>query len=624
MDRYDMLESKLSNALGMLAGILKEKLDNYGFYYRMFTRIKSGESIRRKLNSERYLKNPERKINDLFGVRITLYYQDDVEAVQRIVENMMVNVRWKETDNDASTFDAQKNNGTFLLPGFVQKIVEPEIEGLRIEPHFEIQIRTVLFEGWHEAEHDMRYKEMDLWEDFPKESRKLNSILATLEMCDQYMVTLLDDVGHDFYKSNNWGAMIKYKYRLKGLGGQLDERLERVMSADFAKQIFKWNKVDLMQIAMDRNIQQLDTNTIVYLVNERNKNTEDYSEEIRDEYFAIRRSNARREIFREKNILSLREEKAFDVEVLIDCSKRSQEEQFQEILRVVYEGWMRKELSHIFPEEFAMPVHPVRKKTQGINCKLKYDTNKYTMLMALNHAGLDTPGKSWKLSLEVKKAGKNLSLACKNYFLIPENAPTEILPFSRPKVYQYLGRAVTFSDVWPLTEKIEEIDGKDFDAFWKFITSEKRQFPVLLLTLPSDEEVIDSTSIYAQFVDYANNPKFPMLTNLMRKVGFVCHTYYVTKDTAEKLAKKMKEDASLYRNGIRFFRSGFAGEKDDTYQAYTEKEILEKPKDIYALRNKEPYLYQCVEGPDAMRHEVIQTVYGEILGIQRNGKGKQE
>lgn len=615
MDQYDMLESRLSNALGMLAGIVKEKLDNYGIYYRMFTRIKSGESIRRKLASERYVENPERKINDLFGIRITLYYQDDVEAVQRIVENMMVNVRWKETDNDASTFDAQKNNGTFLLPGFVHKIVEPELKGMRIEPHLEIQIRTVLFEGWHEAEHDMRYKEMDLWEDFPKESRKLNSILATLEMCDQYMVTLLDDVGHDFYKSNNWGAMIKYKYRLKGLNGQLDERLEKVMNPDFAKQIFKWNKVDLVQLAMEKGIQQLDTNTIVYLVNERNLNTPDYIPEIREEYFAIRRSNSKRDIVREKNIVSLREENAFDVEVSIDCSKRSREEQFKEILRVVYEGWMVKELSHIFPEEFALPLHPVRKKTQGINCKLKYDVTALTMVMSLNHAGLDTPGKTWKLSLEVKKKGEDLVLHCKNYFLIPENAPTEVLPFSRPKVYQYLGRAVALCDIWNLTEEIREIKPEGLDEFWTFVENENRQFPVLLLSVPSAEEVTKEGSCYHNLVDYARNPKFPMLTNLMRKVGFVCHTYFVTGEAAEAVAERMGEEKEAFRNGVRFFKRGYHSGNSEHYQTFTEKEILEKPKDIYALRNKEPYLYQCVEGPDAMRHEMIQTVYEEILEL---------
>ncbi len=59
-----------------------------------------------------------------------------------------------------------------------------------IDDTFEIQIKTMFFEGWHEIEHDMRYKGEELWKNYKGFSRYFNSILATLELCDKSMVTL--------------------------------------------------------------------------------------------------------------------------------------------------------------------------------------------------------------------------------------------------------------------------------------------------------------------------------------------------------------------------------------------------------------------------------------------------
>ena len=90
-----------------------------------------------------------------------------------------------------------------------------------IDDTFEIQIKTMFFEGWHEIEHDMRYKGEELWKNYKGFSRYFNSILATLELCDKSMVTLFEDLGHSLYKSGRWSDMIKSHFRLKLGEGQL-------------------------------------------------------------------------------------------------------------------------------------------------------------------------------------------------------------------------------------------------------------------------------------------------------------------------------------------------------------------------------------------------------------------
>ena len=65
------------------------------------------------------------------------------------------------------------------------------------------RLRPMFFEGWHEIEHDMRYKGEELWKNYKGFSRYFNSILATLELCDKSMVTLFEDLDIP-YKSGRW------------------------------------------------------------------------------------------------------------------------------------------------------------------------------------------------------------------------------------------------------------------------------------------------------------------------------------------------------------------------------------------------------------------------------------
>ena len=56
----------------------------------------------------------------------------------------------------------------------------------------------MFFEGWHEIEHDMRYKtnfaDDAFWKGNPDLSRILNCIVANLELCDWSMIHLFDQI----------------------------------------------------------------------------------------------------------------------------------------------------------------------------------------------------------------------------------------------------------------------------------------------------------------------------------------------------------------------------------------------------------------------------------------------
>ncbi len=616
MSNYYELSNKLEGVLEILESILREKLDNYGFYYRIFSRVKSGDSIERKLKNERYVCDPEKKISDLFGLRIILYYQDDIEACQKILDSMLENVRWKESVNDESSFVPSKNNGTFMLPGFVRQIVEPEIEGLRIRPTFEIQLRTVLFEGWHEAEHDMRYKEdVGVWDDRIKEARKLNSILATLEMCDQYMVSLFDDMGHDFYLEKDWARMIRYRYRLRTLNGDIDPEIEALLTSDLGKAVFKWKKKDFIEFVIKENINRLDANTIIYLANEKNAGRPEYVDGISAVYSELRRRAYEKTYPREKLVTPLKMNKAFDVTVVCTDEKDLMQEKYQKIREMVYNDFLCRELDEYYPEEFTKSVHPVRLHAEGFFCSFTYEEENYMMRATLSYQGLDEAGKVWSTGFQtwVNDCGQ-MMLRCYNQFSNPINAPEEVLPYLRPKLFATIVKKCGAKDVLPITTQIQNVNSIGVDQLIALVESKERRLPVIVMTAANASDLSNQDSCYGHLVDFTSSTKEVGRNNLARKIGEVCHLYVATDEDAKEIALRLGEDYDQYVESVRFFATGFTlEEKEGYYRAYSQKEILERPKDLYAIRNKKPHYYQTVSGPDAVRHELIEMVYTHVL-----------
>ena len=70
-----------------LLSILEEKLQKAGFYYRVAYRVKAVDSMVNKLIFKDYRRkgteNEDKKMQDLIGIRIMLYFSDDLEICMR-------------------------------------------------------------------------------------------------------------------------------------------------------------------------------------------------------------------------------------------------------------------------------------------------------------------------------------------------------------------------------------------------------------------------------------------------------------------------------------------------------------------------------------------------------------
>jgi len=166
---------------------IRNILNRAGIYFRIFSRAKTPFSIAQKLEKPGYgFGEHDKKMQDLIGLRVVVYYQDDMDIVRTILEKTFRQVgEWSKTDNTEEEFKASKLNGVFWVPEEYQRVYNGDISFLPIDATFEVQLRTISFEGWHEIEHDMRYKS-PYGDDFWREdlSRTLNSVLANLELCD--------------------------------------------------------------------------------------------------------------------------------------------------------------------------------------------------------------------------------------------------------------------------------------------------------------------------------------------------------------------------------------------------------------------------------------------------------
>ena len=256
-----------------LRRIISDRLEQCGLYHRCFSRIKTAQSMARKFEMKDL--NEEHKMQDLIGVRINLYFDDDVDICRDIMAQTFDVIEWSTSKRSEDEFKPAKLNGVFRLPAYLKTQISPQTWNMCIDDTFEIQIKTMFFEGWHEVEHDMRYKGEELWSHYPGFSRYFNSILATLELCDKSMVTLFEDLGHALYKSGRWSDMIKSHFRLKLGEAQLYPEVEQILNEDMsssdnlAKRIFRTPRPILIGQLLSRTRHvPINVNTIIALLNE--------------------------------------------------------------------------------------------------------------------------------------------------------------------------------------------------------------------------------------------------------------------------------------------------------------------------------------------------------------------
>lgn len=257
-----------------------ERLDKVGLLYRIFSRVKDGNSIaekiaRKKAENKPYLKDGK-KIQDVIGIRIVTYFHDDVDLVKEILSDVYTFVGEEIDKIEPTVFKPKRTN---IVCSFDEKQKETFYEvvkvtnrdSLHLTDHtFELQLRTILSEGWHEIDHSLRYKSKDEWKKHSEKERLLNGIYANLEVNDLAMKSLFSELAYQHFKEKNWEGMLRNKYRLKFQLSELKEELKLILNEQpkVAKQLFKADRNDIIIKLSKLEIPlPINFNNIVYFIN---------------------------------------------------------------------------------------------------------------------------------------------------------------------------------------------------------------------------------------------------------------------------------------------------------------------------------------------------------------------
>lgn len=240
--------------------MIEAHLERAGILYRIYSRIKSKNSIHEKITRKGYFTNGK-LMQDVIGLRIMTYFGEDVELLVRYFSSFFDLEYLQYDEPEVNQFNPVRINLLCRLKQEQQELFNqytPRLTHLHtyMDATFEIQIRTMFSEGWHEIDHFMRYKCKEEWKDLENESRLLNGIYATLDTTDQTMIRLFDEMAYQHYQNRNWVAMLRNRFRLKFDPEPLSPAIHSLFNQnkELAKSFLKLDRNEAVHALLKSNI----------------------------------------------------------------------------------------------------------------------------------------------------------------------------------------------------------------------------------------------------------------------------------------------------------------------------------------------------------------------------------
>jgi ppGpp synthetase/RelA/SpoT-type nucleotidyltranferase len=239
---------RLSRDIGR---VIEDELQRSGIFYRIFIRAKSENSIIKKLDNKAYEKSLEKKLmQDVVGIRITMYFSDDLPIVYKALKTKLKFIDETIDETEETVFKPSRTNLIFRMDDEIAKETIDSVisKYIHIDTTYEVQLRTVLSEGWHEVDHDLRYKCKADWQEHLDISRTFNGVYASLVTSDWSIITIFEQLAYKHYKNQNWPAMLRNKFRLRFIEDNIDARIVEILNQnlDLAKNLFRIERSDFM------------------------------------------------------------------------------------------------------------------------------------------------------------------------------------------------------------------------------------------------------------------------------------------------------------------------------------------------------------------------------------------
>jgi putative GTP pyrophosphokinase len=259
----------LNSIVRVIQESISLQLDSVGLFYRIFSRVKSDDSIRKKLEEKDYDES-EKKMQDLIGIRVVLYFSDDIQILTLLLKDLFPFVGDSIDMPSKSEFKPRRNNLVFRVPEAQLNELVHVVANKLIDSTFEVQLRTVFSEGWYEVEHDFSYKRPDDWTDNGDLLRPLHGLLATIENCDWALSGIFREMAYRSYKARNWEAMIRHHLLIRPQASPLSLSLINCFNENpmIGKEVLRLSRTKfIMKILQDKISLPLTYDNLVYLIN---------------------------------------------------------------------------------------------------------------------------------------------------------------------------------------------------------------------------------------------------------------------------------------------------------------------------------------------------------------------
>ncbi len=576
--------------------IIEGPLNRCGIYHRIFYRVKSEDSIVTKLTNVSKNYNAYHKMQDLIGLRIVLYYVDDIKICKDLIEREFPECEWAVSSQTTSEFKSMKTNGVMSLPKYIADRISPQTWELPIDKTFEVQIRTMAFEGWHEIEHDMRYKYTKMWEHDESRhyARKLNSVLATLELCDDSIISMLEEMGHTYYKEKDWNSMIRCHYHLRITPDDLHPQLQEILDGNISigKFIYKLERADFIMTLMDcyKDI-ELSSNSIIAIINEHFLHNKEISEAVSK--LGLLKEKSYEQPNREKALPTLTRFNVFRSLTYLKESDIDSELIFMAASEIIHK-WIIEKYENIFP---GIPQAPDTFVLDTVGYKVSESIDWDEQLMSIEVTQPDSKEacKMWSTKAKIYPSGSRLALWVQNdfYEIKSNHGLINSSSFSRPSFYGRIAGKIGLVDGEELRGQVIKKTEKHFDSLMKLINNNQRRFPIVLISAANTE--------------WLKEFKEELFS---KKVSYYAHVFMADEPLAELVSRQYSENYETMKDSIRVFWPHDTI-RNSRYQAYPLEYIEHCSFEMHSLKDNADTRYRNISGAGAFRFQLVAAIREE-------------